>query len=287
MNAKESTTNTLAELGELKLTVWDKQFGRFINLFEQIKHVDFSGQAAQDKFSLPDFRRNELPRMKELSFHAREVVAGGIGSIGAGALAGVAAYGGATMFASASTGTAIAALSGAAAKSATLAWFGGGALSAGGMGVAGGTLILGGLVLGPVLAVGGIFLSAKARKNLADAKINYDKARVAGAEMDNATSILKGIARVASAYQEIISTLDKSMDRVLDDLERLIGEKGTDYRCYSEVQKKNVWLSVQCAQAMKSLLEAKLLSDTGALLPSAQDSLDQGKEMVKQLSFNG
>jgi hypothetical protein len=53
-----------------------------------------------------------------------------------GAMAAVGAYG------TASTGTAIASLSGAAAQNATLAWFGGGAASAGGFGTAGGVVVL-------------------------------------------------------------------------------------------------------------------------------------------------
>lgn len=50
------------------------------------------------------------------------MVNAGLGSLAAGTLAGVAAYGGASMFAAASTGTAISTLSGAAATKATLAF---------------------------------------------------------------------------------------------------------------------------------------------------------------------
>lgn len=66
----------------------------------------------------------------------------------------------ATTFGTASTGTAIAALSGVAAKSAALAWLGGGALAAGGGGMAAGNALL--ALAGPIgwgiagtLAVGG------------------------------------------------------------------------------------------------------------------------------------
>lgn len=52
----------------------------------------------------------------------------------------------------ASTGTAIATLSGAAATNATLAWFGGGAIAAGGGGMAAGMMTLGGLVAVPLIA---------------------------------------------------------------------------------------------------------------------------------------
>lgn len=84
------------------------------------------------------------------------------------------------MFASASTGTAIASLSGVAATNATLAWFGGGALTAGGLGMAGGTLVLGGIVVGPVLAAAGLIMNAKAGENLASAEATAGAGRNGG-----------------------------------------------------------------------------------------------------------
>ncbi|MOA59596.1 hypothetical protein D3C78_1842590 [compost metagenome] len=56
-----------------------------------------------------------------------------------------------TALGSASTGAAIAGLSGVAATNATLAWFGGGALAAGGAGMAGGAVVLGGLFAIPLV----------------------------------------------------------------------------------------------------------------------------------------
>ena len=71
-------------------------------------------------------------------------------------------------FGSASTGTAIATLSGVAASNATLAWLGGGALAAGGGGMAAGAVVLGGIVLIPALAVMGVFSHVKANKKIAE-----------------------------------------------------------------------------------------------------------------------
>ena len=76
----------------------------------------------------------------------------------AGAFAAASTLGGTAVLGTASTGTAIASLSGAAATNATLAFLGGGSLAAGGLGVAGGTMVLGGLVAGPALAVFGLYL---------------------------------------------------------------------------------------------------------------------------------
>ena len=83
---------------------------------------------------------------------AREAAGGAGAGIAAGAsvafMAPTAAMWIATTFGTASTGTAISALTGAAAESAALAWLGGGALTAGGGGIAAGNALL--AMAGPV-----------------------------------------------------------------------------------------------------------------------------------------
>ena len=76
------------------------------------------------------------------------------GGTAVGALTSVTAMGLVSTFATASTGTAISALSGAAATNATLAWFGGGAIAAGGGGTALGATVLTGGTAAIVIAAG-------------------------------------------------------------------------------------------------------------------------------------
>lgn len=83
----------------------------------------------------------------------RNMIAGGIGAA-TGALASAATLGLVATLGTASTGTAIAGLSGAAATNATLAWIGGGSLAAGGGGVAAGSAIMTGGVAVIVIGVG-------------------------------------------------------------------------------------------------------------------------------------
>ncbi|MGI2258817.1 hypothetical protein [Shewanella sp. GXUN23E] len=78
------------------------------------------------------------------------VLQAGFGGVVGGASA-VGAWAIVSLVGSASTGTAIATLSGVAASNATLAWFGGGALAAGGAGMAGGAAVLGGIVALPMM----------------------------------------------------------------------------------------------------------------------------------------
>ncbi|GAE34066.1 hypothetical protein [Halalkalibacter akibai] len=105
-------------------------------------------------------------------------ISGGIAGAGVAMGAGVAAFGPtaalavATTFGTASTGTAISALSGAAATKAALAWLGGGALAAGGGGMVAGKALLAlagpvGWAIGGSALVGGALFANKKNKDLA------------------------------------------------------------------------------------------------------------------------
>ncbi len=107
--SRSRTSDTLENLGKLKLEVWSSQMGRFIQLFEKLKNVEITGSAEVGELQQIN---QQLSEMKNISLKATEVLTGGIAAVGAGALAGVASYGGAVMLATASTGTAISSLAG-------------------------------------------------------------------------------------------------------------------------------------------------------------------------------
>ncbi|WP_305421171.1 hypothetical protein [Photobacterium leiognathi] len=99
------------------------------------------------KFDKPELLVNQMGK-----FHSSysSALSAGFGGV-LGGTAAVGAWGLVSVIGSASTGTAIATLSGAAATNATLAWFGGGALAAGGAGMSGGMMVLGGIVAAPMI----------------------------------------------------------------------------------------------------------------------------------------
>lgn len=261
-NAREITSDVLAGLGKTKLMVWNEPMARFVGLYERIRNVELEGSPTIDGIQ---FSSDQLLEMKDLSLKAHEVALGGFAALGTGALVGVGSYGGAMMFAAASTGTAISTLSGVAATNATLAWFGGGSLAAGGLGMAGGMAVLGGLVAGPVLAVGGLVLAAKARESLATARSNLAEARRSACEMKSASTILHGIQSVAESFHSLINQVHSRMNRVLDDLEAVIRACGTDYSKYSQADRQRIYVAVQFAQTMKILIETPLLTNQGGL----------------------
>lgn len=92
-----------------------------------------------------DFANKELEKAKK---EAKAIGAGVATGAAITALAPTAAMWIATTFGTASTGTAISALSGAAATNAAVAWLGGGTLATGGLGIAGGNALL--ALAGPI-----------------------------------------------------------------------------------------------------------------------------------------
>jgi hypothetical protein len=282
---RELTTEHLLEYGELKIRIWDEQFSRFVRIFDRVKNVEIEGKVNVDDELSSTLTQDELFEMRQLSLTAGEIVSGGITSLGAGALAGVASYGGAMMFASASTGTAIASLSGAAATSATLAWFGGGSLASGGLGIAGGRLVLGGLVAGPILAVGGLLLASKAKANLAEAKEKHKEAEAAVEKLSHAITMLKGIQLLTYQYYSFAKGLEKAMVYSLDELERIIEYRSKEGRVnnmsnidYSELheeEKRILHFITILVQLTKVVLEKPLLEEEGNIKKTSKKYIEK------------
>ena len=257
---------------------------RFIGLFERIRNVELEGQLVVEGLHSGVITKEQLVAMKDLSLKAHEVVIGGFAALGTGALVGVGSYGGAMMFAAASTGTAISTLSGVAATNATLAWFGEAPWQPVVLAWLAEWQFLGGLVAGPVLAVGGLVLAAKARENLATSRTNLAEAGRAAGEMKNATSILNGIYSVATAFGTIIHQVHTRMVRVLDDLEDVILKSGTDYSRSSLSERKRVHVAVEFAQVMKLLIETPLLTKQGGVDPDHAKALTVGRKLLESAS---
>lgn len=280
-SARKDGAGQLEKLGRQKFDMWDRQLGRTVSLLERIRNVELHGAAEAGALGAKTFSRADLAKMKEVSMLASEAVGGGLGALGSGALVGMASYGAATMFATASTGTAISSLGGVAATNATLAWFGGGSLAAGGLGIAGGTAVLGGIVAAPVLAVGGMALAAKAREKLAAARANHAKAKQAASEMRAATALVKGIRKVAAEVHSVLTRLDERMTPVLDDLQQVIARRGLDYSTWPEADRRKAHLAVTFAVGIKIVLEAPILTKEGALTATYPKALAHGRKLLE------
>lgn len=279
-------------LGALRLDIEAKEMNDFVSIFRVFKNIKLEGSVTLDEWmKLRGRGAQSLKEMEMASIKAAEIVRAGVASLGSGALAGIAAYGGAMMFASASTGTAIASLSGVAATNATLAWFGGGSLAAGGLGVAGGTAVLGGIIVGPVVAVSGFIQDAKAKENLAAARekaAEYNEA-VEKASMlidfmkrteDIAENYSRFLVRFRSPFGQIVNELQLIKYRA-EQRQRQMGCSPSvgkiDFDSLTVAEQKKLQQSWLMAQVMQSVLSIPLLTTNGELAPEAQTTLKSAK----------
>ena len=300
LDSQRIATNTMLErLGTTRLKVWSEDLGAFVCAFKKFKNISWQGEVARDENIKLGIEK--LEEMEKVSFNAKTVVTAGAGALAAGTLAGVAAYGGTMMLATASTGTAISTLSGAAASNATLAWLGGGTLASGGGGVFGGTIVLGGVVVGPVLAVAGSVMAAKAEKNLAEAESREAEARQKAAQMWLIHDALRDICDLAEDYDSFIQQyvewfrpFVRRMETVCEQhypatrakfvnrLRALVGMEDkirVDFADLSPADQKLLHTTWIMAQTLQHLLTQNLVTKDGKRSEEAVMVLKEGKDL--------
>ena len=97
------TSRDLEALGATKIQSWSDDIGGFVEYFKKFKNVDLQGNVnLNEKLKMQIDNTSNFKKMEVASLKATEVVKAGVSTLGAGALAGIASYGGAMMFASAS-----------------------------------------------------------------------------------------------------------------------------------------------------------------------------------------
>lgn len=215
-----------------------------------------------------------------------ETALGGLASGAfAGALTGFGMYGGVGWLASASTGTAIASLSGAAATNATLAWLGGGSLAAGGLGMAGGTMVLGGIVAAPVIAVMGSVFAAKAEEKKYDAYAYYDSVQAICESMRAEGLVWEQISNKTKEKRELLKKLDKEFATQLDEVEDIIANKGsTDIKnSWNNDEHRDLTTLMQLAEAIVTAINAPIMNDEDRLTKKLIECQKECEKLMKEI----
>lgn len=208
----EKANITMDKLGSLELEILHG-FDNFSDTIEKIQNRPQFKKYTRDGVKLPTYNKEEL---KNVSIGAG-VLLGGLGGAAIGTAGGFAAAGATTSavmaLGTASTGTAIASLSGAAATNATLAALGGGALAAGGGGIALGTTVLGAATLGVGLLVGGMIFNFTGSKLSDKADEAWSQMRKAEKTINKACDYLNDLQSAAIKYMDTITVVyDKYKD---------------------------------------------------------------------------
>lgn len=264
----------LENLGKEKLFILNTSIGKFLHSFERIKNVELTDSLGLDELNNLHIDRNMFDDLKEMEDFASTMLSGTATGAAGGALVAFGAYNAATTFAAASTGTAISSLSGIAASNATLAFFGGGSLAAGGLGMAGGTAVLGGLVAGPALLVMGLITGAKASKNLDNAYANEAKSEEICEQLAAAAEQCNAIRSRTNLFYGLLARLDTYFIMLIDSLENVIRDEGTDYAAFSPEAKQIVAASASVAGAIKAVLDTPILTEEGNLTEESGQIVD-------------
>ena len=232
-----ATNKAMDELGALELEILHS-FDEFSNTIEKIQNRPQFKEYKKDGVTLPKYDKEAL---KSVSVGAG-VLLGGLGGAAVGTAGGFAAAGATTSavmaLGTASTGTAIASLSGAAATNATLDALGGGAIAAGGGGIALGTSILGATTLGVGLLVGGVIF------NVTGSKLS-DKADEAWAQMKKAEKTIDAACTYLNDLKSAATKYTASVTKARDKYKEIFGYvsyavnnlKKTDWNDFSEEER--------------------------------------------------
>lgn len=277
---------SLSQLGEEKLYVLSSSITQFLDAFQKIKNVDFKDTEGLEELKKFHIDEQDFVEMRTLVNFAGSLAGGAVAGTAGGALAAFGAYGAAQALACASTGTAIASLSGAAATNATLAFFGGGSLAAGGLGMAGGTAVLGGLVAGPALMVMGIVAGSAARKNLEKAYTNRAEAIQIASQLNVAGLQCETIRRRTYMFYNLLARLDTFFLPLIYKMEDIISSEGDDYKLYSAESKKVIASCASVAVSVKSVLDTPLLTDDGLLTDESEKTVSSIEGFLSNMKIN-
>lgn len=231
------TSTDMDDLGKKELEILNS-FEKFAQVFEKIQGKPQFKTYNKDGVNIPEYNAEEL---KKVSVGAG-ILLGGIGGAAVGTAGGFAAAGATTAavmaLGTASTGTAIASLSGAAATNAVLAAIGGGAIAAGGGGIALGTTILGAATLGVGLLVGGVIFNITGSSLSDKADEAWSQMKKSEREIDKICSYMKELSSTAIKFDNAISTVNRVYINHLNKLTDIVDvKKKTDWNAFSDEER--------------------------------------------------
>lgn len=290
----KATTKCMDNLGKKEMCILST-FERFSDVFEQIQNRPEFEDVVLNGNVLPKYNGEEL---KKVSIGACALM-GGLGGAALGTAGGFAAAGATTAavmaLGTASTGTAIATLSGAAATNATLAALGGGAIAAGGGGIALGTTMLGVTTAGVGLLVGGIVFSITGSAISKKADKAYLQMKKAEKQINLICNYLVELKATAMRYMQTLSNVEAVYSDHMVKLINLVENEGkVDWKYYTDDEKMIVKNTVLLVGLLYKMCQVKLV-----LVSDSKDELNKvnyvdvnenekaANEVLKKFGYGG
>lgn len=293
-SCNETTAGSMDKLGNLELDIL-ASFEKFSDILEQIQNRPSFREFACDSVTLPRYDKEELSRVSV----GAGVLLGGLGGAALGTAGGFAAAGATTAavtaLGTASTGTAIASLSGAAATNATLAALGGGALAAGGGGVALGTTMLGVTTLGVGLLVGGVMFNIAGVKLSQKADKAYEEMLAAEKEINRICAYLEELDTAATEYYATMERVNEIYRRHLSALDGIVNLiQKTDWQDFTPRERLVTQNTVLLVQLLYKMCQVKIVlkTETEETLnrvnkADVEENIRAANTLMAELGFEG
>lgn len=269
----QEVTEKATELYETRKTTAEQVIQACENYINTLANSPKEFDKSVSELKIEFARFNEV--VERIRIEAEQAVKVASSAAGAGAVAGVgvaafaptAAMAIATTFGTASTGTAISALSGAAATNAALAWLGGGALAAGGGGMAAGNALLAlagpvGWAIGGTAIVGGLFLMDGKNEEIAE-KANQETVKIKAKSfaLKAAKKEIEQLLKLTQQHTEgVIKGLNflLNTDSVIRGSNFHLHQTPDNYLQFSQEQKDELSALINNIQALSKLLNKQL-----------------------------
>ena len=262
---REEMNQSLSTFGEYRLVALKNTVGRFLNCLDKL---DQRAKAKDYEFLMSiDLPLESVKELQEIDMKASDAIKtlaiGGGGAAVAVAATPTIVTTAVGYLATASTGTAIASLSGAAKAGATMAWLGGGAISAGGGGVAAGTAVLGAITATAaagvaVIAIGSLASAFYSRK-YTEAEQYLADIKQWAADVETGWEVVKGIKARVDELQQLTMDLETCAMRSLDDLEGILNVFDKDNNEHIKTFQQSALL----VKSMSELAQTTILDDNG------------------------
>ncbi len=255
----EEATSVMDDLGEKELRILDS-FDEFTALIEKIHNRPQFKSHHKDGIEIPQYNAEEL---NQVAVGAAALL-GGLGGAAVGTAGGFAAAGVTTSavmaLGTASTGTAIASLSGAAATNATLAALGGGAIAAGGGGMALGATILSATTLGAGILVGGLLFNGVASSLSDKADEAEEQMLKTEKEINKICKYLTELMTYARRFDSTLTKVNEIYSTYRWRLKRIIITNGkTDWNQFTEEEKLTVENAVLLVGLLYNMCKVQLV----------------------------
>lgn len=126
-------------------------------------------------------------------------------------------------------------------------------------------------------------MSAKATKNLEVANANWAKAKEFEEEMKTAIALCNGIRRRSAMFNRFLIRLQTIFDPLVYKISEIIEERGTDFRDFSDEEKKVVASALSLAGAIKAVLDTPILDEAGNLTEESGVVIEDTQKKIDKI----